>query len=89
MKILVLNSGGSSAKFKVLEMPEETVIASGGVERIGKEDAILKYKKADTEGMQKVLSVKNHAEAIALILETLVDPVYGAVDDIAQIEAVG
>jgi len=89
VKILVLNSGGSSAKFKVLDMPEETLIASGGVERIGKADAILKYRKAGSEGMQKVLPVQNHAEAIALILETLADPATGAVGDISQIEAVG
>lgn len=89
MKILVLNSGGSSAKFKVLDMPGETEIASGGVERIGKDDAILKYNKQGGENVHEVMSIQNHAEAIGLILKTLTDPVLGAVDDIGQIEAVG
>lgn len=89
MKVFVLNSGGSSAKFKLLDMPSEEVIASGGVERIGKTDAILKYSKGEDDELKKVLQVMNHQEAISLIFETLVDKNVGAISDISQIDAVG
>jgi acetate kinase len=89
MKILVLNSGGSSAKFKVLDMPGEAVVSSGGVERIGKDDAILKFKRAGGESVQRVLPVKDHAAAIGLILQALTDPGLGGMRDISEIEAVG
>ena len=89
MKILVLNSGGSSVKFKMVEMPDEKIIISGGVERLGKNDATLKYKKAGFEAKKILLPVKNHEEAIKLILNTLIDPVDGAVSNIKDIDAVG
>jgi len=89
MKILVLNSGGSSVKFKVIDMPEERVIASGGVERLGKADAVFKYKKYDFESKKSILPVKNHEDAIKLILERLTNAEDGAVDSVSEICAVG
>lgn len=85
----MLNSGGSSVKFKVVEMPEERSVASGGVERIGKSDAIFIYKMSGSEDIKTILSVKNHEEAIRLILNTLMDPKTGAVKSVDEIGAVG
>ncbi|HBM74548.1 MAG TPA: acetate kinase [Clostridiaceae bacterium] len=89
MKILVLNSGGSSVKFKFIDMPDEKVIASGGIERVGKQDAVIKYKKGSMDVKRKMLPVKGHGEAIKLILGSLIDPKDGVVSDIKEIEAVG
>lgn len=89
MKILVLNSGGSSVKFKVLEMPEEKLIASGSVERLGKQDAVLKLKSTAMETRKDVMPVKDHEAAIKLILDRLCDKNYGIIKNIKEIEAVG
>ena len=43
-KVMAVNCGSSSVKFKLYEMPEETVICSGIVERIGHDDAIFTIK---------------------------------------------
>ena len=40
-KIMAVNAGSSSLKFQLLEMPEETVITQGVIERIGMDDAII------------------------------------------------
>ena len=44
MKVFVLNSGSSSVKYKLYDMPAETVLASGQVERIGMEDALVTHR---------------------------------------------
>ena len=67
MKILVLNSGSSSIKFQLIEMPEEKVNCAGFVERIGSKDAVLTYK-TDTKESTITLDIQNHEvglEAIA------------------------
>ena len=46
MRILVVNSGGSSVKYQLVEMPQENVLARGSVERIGKDDAQLQMDVA-------------------------------------------
>ncbi len=89
MKILVLNSGGSSVKFQVIEMPAEKTIASGGIERIGKQDAIFKFSGANHEQKKKVLPAANHKEAIEIILESLIAPENGVIAHVKEIEAVG
>ncbi|MDE6571832.1 MAG: acetate kinase, partial [Duncaniella sp.] len=47
MKILVLNCGSSSVKYKLIDTSSDVVMAEGGVEKIGLPDGFLKYKKAD------------------------------------------
>lgn len=89
MNILVLNSGGSSVKFKILDMPEGMLAASGGIERIGKEDAVFKYLRRGFEEKKTVMPVKNHEEAITLILKQLMDSCDGAIKKISDIKAVG
>ncbi len=69
--IMAVNAGSSSIKFQLLEMPEEKVIASGVMERIGLEEGIftLKYdgKKEETHPV-----LPTHAEGVQLLLDTLV-----------------
>lgn len=89
MKVLVLNSGGSSVKFKVLEMPDEETVASGGVERIGKTDAIFRYNKNGYLDNKEIVPIKNHEDAIKLILNTLMSAEKGAVRSVDEIGAVG
>lgn len=71
-KILSVNAGSSSLKFQLLEMPAQTVITKGLVERIGFEDAIFSIKFED-EKVEKVLPIKDHSVAVQLLLEALLE----------------
>ena len=71
-KVMAVNAGSSSLKFKLYEMPEETVICSGIVERIGFDDAIFQIKY-NGEKHVTVQPVKNHSEAVELLLNALIN----------------
>ena len=60
MKILVLNSGSSSVKYKLIDTATETTLAEGGVEKIGLPDGFLKYKKADGSKAIIELGMSDH-----------------------------
>ena len=89
MKILVLNSGSSSVKYKLIDTTTETTLAEGGVEKIGLPDGFLKYKKAD--GSKAIIELGNtdHKGAIEAILRLLTDPVEGCIKSYDEIDAVG
>lgn len=85
-KVMAVNAGSSSLKYKLYEMPEETVICSGIVERIGFEDAIFTLKKGDTK-KSYVTPIKDHQVAINLLLEEMIK--MHVVKHIDEIVAVG
>ena len=90
MKILVLNCGSSSLKYQLIDMSNEEVLCVGLVERIGIEGSVLKQEKDGVEGQLIVEQpMKNHQDAIKLVLDAVVDPQYGGVKDIKEVEAVG
>ena len=90
MKILVLNCGSSSLKYQLIDMENEAVLCIGLVERIGIEGSILTQKKDGVEGKYvKEQPMKDHQDAIQLVLEGVLDPTYGGVKDMAEIDAVG
>lgn len=89
MKILVLNCGSSSIKYKLFEMTSQEVLAQGGIERIGLSDSFLKLTLPD--GEKKVLEkdIAEHTAGVEFILETLTNKEYGAIASLDEIEAVG
>ena len=89
MKILVLNCGSSSLKYKLIDMATQDEMASGAVEKIGLEGAFLKF--VDKDGKKVVLNheMPQHKEAINFVLETLVGAEYGCVASLNEIDAVG
>ncbi|MDR0879910.1 MAG: acetate kinase [Clostridioides sp.] len=90
MKVLVLNCGSSSLKYQLIDMNGEEVLCIGLVERIGIEGAVLKHEKTGKEGKHVVEQpMKDHKDAIKLVLEAIVDPEFGAVKDMSEIDAVG
>ncbi|MGL5347386.1 MAG: acetate/propionate family kinase [Peptostreptococcaceae bacterium] len=90
MKILVLNCGSSSLKYQLIDMSNEEALCVGLVERIGIEGSILKQEKDGVEGKLVVEQpMKNHQDAIKLVLNALVDTTYGGVKEMSEIEAVG
>jgi acetate kinase len=84
MKILVINCGSSSIKFKFFEMPEEKVVSYGIVEKIGEEISIFKY--SGKVNIENKLKVKNHQEGLKLIASTLLE---NEIKDIEEIRGIG
>ncbi|NOR28261.1 MAG: acetate/propionate family kinase [Lutibacter sp.] len=88
MKILVINSGSSSIKYQVFKMPQEEVICSGLVERIGLSDAEIHYK-SPTNKIDEVLEIPNHKVGLEKIVHLLLDAEVGVLKSTSEIEAVG
>ena len=89
MKILVLNSGSSSVKYKLIDTDGEHVLAEGGVEKIGLDDGFLKYKRADGSKAIINLGLTDHKGAIEAVLRLLTDPAEGCIRSYGEIDAVG
>ncbi|MDE6131509.1 MAG: acetate kinase, partial [Muribaculaceae bacterium] len=89
MKILVLNSGSSSVKYKLFDSDSEKVLAEGGVEKIGLDDGFIKYRKADGSKATVELGKVDHQGAIKAVLNLLTDPVEGCIASYDEIGAVG
>jgi len=85
-KIIAVNAGSSSLKFQLFEMDDESVIASGVVERIGLDDGIytLKYQ---SEKFVQTLPIPDHKKGVELLLESLIE--HGIVNDLSEIQGVG
>ena len=89
MKILVLNSGSSSVKYKLIDTETETTLAEGGVEKIGLPDGFLKYKRRDGSKAIVELGMTDHKGSIEAILRILTDNVEGCIKSYDEIDAVG
>ena len=89
MKVLVLNCGSSSIKYKLYNMNNEAVLAQGGVERIGLDNAFIKVKLTNGEKKQIMADLPTHKEGVSLVFKCLLDPKFGAIKDLKEIDAVG
>ena len=88
MKILVINCGSSSIKYKLYEMDDKSVLAAGGIEKIGLEGSFLKTK---INGETKIIesACPTHTEGIKLMFDTLLNTEYGAIKSLDEISAAG
>ena len=89
MKILIINCGSSSLKYKLIDMANEKDIIEGIVERIGLDQSRLVQKNELREKYILEKEIKDHKEAIDIVLNTLVDPKVGVIESIDEITAVG
>ena len=89
MKILVLNCGSSSVKYKLIDTEGEKVLAAGGVEKIKLHDGFLKYKRPDGSKAIIELGKTDHKGAIEAILRVLTDKTDGVIASFDEIGAVG
>ena len=89
MKILVLNCGSSSIKYKLYDMDDESVLAQGGVERIGLDEAFLKLTLPNGEKKVLMHDMPDHKEGVNFVFQTLLSPEYGAIRSLDEIDAVG
>ena len=90
MKILVLNCGSSSVKYKLIDLDgvNQNVMAEGGVEKLGLPDSFLKFK-FNGEKVTITTSMPNHEVAVRVILDNLTSEKYGCIKDFGEIDAVG
>ncbi|MDO4770573.1 acetate kinase [Porphyromonas sp.] len=89
MKILVLNCGSSSVKYKLYEMPTKDVLAQGVVEKLGLKDSFLKMTLPNGEKVVLEKEMPEHTSAVEFILENLTSPQYGCIKSFDEINAVG
>lgn len=89
MKVLVLNCGSSSIKYKLYDMSNESVLGQGGIEKLGLKDSFLKFKlpNGDKKTIEKFMP--EHTVGVELILETLTNTEYGCIKSLNEIDAVG
>ena len=86
MKFLCVNAGSSSLKFQLFEMPEEKVLISGYIEKIGLEDSFW-TTKVNGEKIKGAKYLKDHTEAVEVLIDELLE--HGAVKSLDEIKGVG
>ncbi len=89
MNILVINCGSSSLKYQLLNMNDESVLASGLVERIGIEGAQLKHEIPGRDKEVIKTPMNDHKDALGHVLEAITHAEYGAIKDLKEINAIG
>lgn len=89
MKILVLNCGSSSIKYKLFDMAVKEVVAQGGIEKIGLKGSFLKLVLPNGEKVVLEKDIPEHTVGVEFILSALINPEYGAIKSLEEIEAVG
>jgi acetate kinase len=88
MKILVINSGSSSIKYQLLQLPENKVLCKGLVERIGLPDGQLHYT-TEKDNINKIMDIPNHEVGLQAVAELLMDGSVGVITNADEIKAVG
>jgi acetate kinase len=89
MNILVINCGSSSLKYQLINMADESVLGNGLVERIGLEGSRLKHQAFENPKVTIESTMKDHKEALHVVLEALVSKEHGSIASLDEIKAVG
>ena len=89
MKILVLNCGSSSIKYKLFDMDKNDVIAQGGIEKIGMKGSFLKLTDKNGEKVVIEKEIPEHTKGVKFIFEILTSDKYGVIKSLSEIDAVG
>ena len=89
MKVLVINCGSSSLKYQLIDSDTEKALAAGICERIGIEDGIFKYEPAGGDKVVINKDMPDHEVAVRMVLDALVNPEYGVVKSLDEIDAIG
>lgn len=89
MKILVLNCGSSSIKYQLFEIDKKTIIAKGGVEKVGLKGSFIKHEKQDGNKVRFEGEILDHKTGVEYILGILISKKHGCIKDFSEIDAVG
>ncbi len=85
-KVIAINAGSSSLKFQLFDMPEETVITKGLVERIGLKDSVFTIS-VNGEKNEEITDIPNHEVAVKMLLDKLTS--FGIISSLDEIEGIG
>ena len=88
MKTLVINTGSSSIKFALYQMPEGAELAVGLVEQIGEKEGSIKIETPNTS-QKESLKITNHQEGLKLVSDWLMNPKFNLIKDASEVEAIG
>ena len=88
MKILIINSGSSSIKYQLMVMPENEVICSGMIDRIGLETSNFTFKTANAS-YEELLPIPSHKVGLQKVATMLLDNERGVIKSTSEITAVG
>jgi acetate kinase len=72
-KTIAINAGSSSLKWQLYQMPEETVVAKGIVERIGLNDSIFTIKYGEDQKFEQIIDIPDHEIAVKMLLDQLIE----------------
>ncbi len=89
MKILVINAGSSSLKYQFIETETKAVLAKGGAERIGLDNALIVHAREKEDKVTFEVDLPDHKTAVAKVLEILTSKDHGVISDLSEIDAVG
>jgi len=93
MKVMVINCGSSSLKFKLFDMEKSNVVlAEGVIEEIGKDKSKFKYKSKNMKKNEEIIrdvEAKDHTRAVEQVTKMLLDPKSGIFKDKIEVDAVG
>ncbi len=89
MKILVLNCGSSSIKYKLFDMKSNEILAQGGIEKIGLKGSFLKFPLPNGDKVKLEGEILEHRSGIEYILGVLISEKYGVIKSLKEIDAVG
>jgi len=89
MKILVLNCGSSSIKYKLFEMETGAVLAQGGIEKIGLKGSFLKLTLPSGQKVILEGEILEHKTGIDYIVGVITSQKYGCIQSLSEIDAVG
>lgn len=89
MNILVINCGGSSIKYQLIDMDEKLVLAKGSAEQIGSPKGCFSFKSNDNDFVKKDIFIADHATGLKMVLAALTDPLYGSIKTYSDIVAIG
>lgn len=89
MKIIVINSGSSSIKFQLFDMPSEKIISKGIVEKIGLRGSAIKIQSTGKPETKLEGEILDHQQGIEFLLGVLLDKKYGCISSLNEINAVG
>ncbi len=89
MKVLVINCGSSSLKYQLIDTDANVVMAKGLCERIGIEGSNFEYKKDGCDKVSKLVDMKDHKDAVSVVIKALTDPETGVVKSLDEVDAVG
>ena len=89
MNVLVINCGSSSLKYQLIETGSETVLAKGLCERIGIDGSAITHTPKGGDKVTTTIPMKDHTDAVKLVIEKLTDTNVGVIKSLDEIDAVG